>query len=63
VLPTPQVPWQVGDGWAGFVPAAFTTRPNVVVPLGATAPFQLALRTVTTEPDWLSVPFQMLPIV
>src|SRR3954463_8365583 len=57
-----QVPWHVGDG-AALPPVVLTTIPKVVWPSAATWPFQSALRTVTAEPDWLSVPFQTLAIV
>ena len=56
------MPWQVGDG-AAFPPVVLTTMPKLVVPSAAMPPFQLALRTVIAEPDWLSVPFHTLAIV
>lgn len=56
------MPWHVGEG-AALPPVVLTTSPKVVVPSAATLPFQLALRIVTAEPDWLSVPFHTLAIV
>src|SRR5690606_30146475 len=48
---------------SGTAPVPLARKPNVVVPAGARAPFQLSFRTVTDEPDAVCLPPQIWLIV
>jgi hypothetical protein len=39
-----------------FEPFQLARKPKLAVALGASAPFQLSLRTVTLDPVWVSSP-------
>src|SRR5262245_17181877 len=45
------------------VPEKLATKPNEVLPFAATLLFQSALRTVASDPDCDSTPFQALAMV
>src|SRR5437764_519683 len=49
-----------GRSWASA--GAAPTSPKLVEPCAASTAFQLALRTITVEPRWVSVPFHRLLI-
>src|SRR6185312_11987733 len=55
--PVQVTPLSVKEAGAGFEPVHEPLKPNDAVPLVAIALFQAALRTVTVEPDWVTVPF------
>jgi hypothetical protein len=58
VPPVQATPLRENAVGTGFEPVHEPLKPNDAVPPVPIEPFQAALRTVTAEPDWVTVPLQ-----